>query len=99
MFDAIGLNLTLPLLQGELEQLLLSEDPGMAERQCHFQSGDHVSKYFVVVVSGGCSILDVISTLRCLEITRVIFYFYAFCCCCFFFWGGGEGGDGGGHAV
>ena len=73
----------------------------MAERQCHFQSGDHVSEYFVVVVSGGCSILDVISTLRCLEITRVIYSF--------FFGGGGGGGgvggggggggDGGGHAV
>ena len=49
MLAAFCLISDLPLLQGELEQLLLSEDPGMAERQCHFQSGDHVSKRPVLV--------------------------------------------------
>ncbi|KAK7497571.1 hypothetical protein BaRGS_00011211 [Batillaria attramentaria] len=31
-----------PAFEGELEQLLLSDDPGLAERQCHFQTGDHI---------------------------------------------------------
>lgn len=30
-------------IQGDIEQLSISEDPQQAERQCHFQTGDHVS--------------------------------------------------------
>ncbi|XP_070174926.1 uncharacterized protein [Littorina saxatilis] len=31
-----------PAFEGELEQLIVSEDPSLAERQCNFQSGDHM---------------------------------------------------------
>ncbi|KAL8608084.1 hypothetical protein ACOMHN_023900 [Nucella lapillus] len=31
-----------PAFEGEMEQLILSEDPRLAERQCYFQTGDHI---------------------------------------------------------